>query len=327
MERTYAASRMVVKGLVLGLMLATPGASEGQGLPAFAPLNPVAGSRSGLHFQPFRPAAPGRWVSAFALDYGSVMEYNQLPSANYVLDSEVLRLSLGISRDLGSRTFLTLNASAMGAYGGFLDGFLDWYHGALGIRFNERERRPKDRFQYSIALPDGRTVARTGSDLFLGDVAVGLGVRLNPSLQTVLSLTLPTSTGPEGYGRGVPSLALLTTMRSLIDARMAYEGSVGLGFTPTHGPMADLQRTAFMAVSSGLRYRVWGSQSLFANLFYHSPYYQSTGLPALDRRELSLDFGWIQETRGGGEWRVGLTEDLEPGGPGVDLVLRVGRTF
>jgi len=66
---------------------------------------------------------------------------------------------------------------------------------------------------------------------------------------------------------------------------------------------------------------------VFANLFYHSPYYHGTTLPALDGRELSLDFGWILQTGGGGEWRLGLTEDLEPKGPGVDLVFRLGRTF
>ena len=82
-----------------------------------------------------------------------------------------------------------------------------------------------------------------------------------------------------------------------------------------------------LAVSSGLRYRLWGNQSLYGNLFYHSPYYHDTTLPALDRRELSLDFGWMLQTRGGGEWRVGMTEDLEPGGPAVDLVFRLGRTF
>jgi hypothetical protein len=108
---------------------------------------------------------------------------------------------------------------------------------------------------------------------------------------------------------------------------MLYEGGFGAGFTPAHGALADRQHTGFIGVSSGVRHRLWSSQSLFANLFYHSPYYHGTGLPALDRRELSLDFGWMLTAGDGGEWRVGLTEDMEPGGPGVDLVLRVGRTF
>lgn len=330
--RTYAALRRVVKGMA-GLVLAAcplsacPLSAWAQGLPALVPLNPVASSRSGLYFQPYREPAPRRWVSSAQLDYGSIIEYNQFSSATYVLDTEILRLSFGASRDLGRRTFVSISGSAQGAYGGFLDGFLDWYHGALGIRVSEREQRPQDRFLYSVTLPDGRTVARSSNSLFLGDVRVGLGVRLSPGLQTVLSLTLPTSTGPEGYGRGVASLSALTTLRAPLDSRMMYEGGLGLGVTPTHGELSGYQRTTFLALSSGLRYRIWGSQALYGNLFYHSPYYEGTSLPALDRRELSLDFGWIMETRAGGEWRVGLTEDLEPAGPGVDLVLRVGRSF
>ena len=75
----------------------------------------------------------------------------------------------------------------------------------------------------------------------------------------------------------------------------------------------------------GSRWRFWGRQSLYANLFYHSPYYHDTTLPALDRRDLSLDFGWILATRSGREWRIGLTEDLEPSGPGDRSHVPAGR--
>ena len=345
MVRTYDPARRVVKGmgayllrmarhtvlwpraLLLVVVLVTPRPIQAQGLPEFGPLNPVAASRSGLYFQSFRESDPGRWRHSAALDYGSVIEYNRLGQADYVLDSEVLRLSFDASRDVGRRTFLALSVSLGGAYAGFLDGFLDWYHARLGIRVGEREQRPQDGFLYSVTLPDGRTVSRSKRDLFLGDVRAGLGFRVNSQLQSVLSVTLPTSTGPEGYGRGVPSLAVLNTLRAHLMAGLIYEGSLGVGVTPAHGRLADLQNTAMLAVSSGLRQRIWGNQSLFGNLFYHSPYYHDTSLPALDRREFSLDFGWILQTRGGGEWRVGLTEDLEPGGPGVDLIFRAGRTF
>lgn len=341
MGRTYGPPSSIVKWrsllpvphprtaplLFLLLLLATPAAGWGQGLPELAPLNPVGSSRSGLYFQPFRDPAPGRWIAAIALDYASLIEYNELPQASYVLDSEVLRMSLGLSRDLGSRTFLALGASVDGAYAGFMDGFLDWYHRALGIKVSERDSRPKDQFLYTIALPDGSTVSRARSDLFLQDVRVGLGIRHSPMLQSVVSLTLPTATGPAGYGRGVPSVSLLNTLRAQLAPPLVYEGSFGLGFTPSHGSLPSRQREAFVAATSGLRVHLWGRQSVFANLFYHSPYYHDTTLPSLDRRELSLDFGWILHTRQGKEWRIGMTEDLEPGGPGVDLVFRFGRTF
>ena len=345
MERSYGLSRRLVKAmgaylagvirfstvvpasLLLLLQLADPRAGWSQGLPAYVPLNPVASSRSGVYFQPFRDHGSSRWSTAVALDYASIIEYNRLDYADYVLDSEILRLSFGAVRNLGPRTFLQINASIGGAYSGFLDGFLDWYHGTLGIRISERENRPQDRFLYTLTLPDGRSVSRSESPLFLGDMSIGFGVRHGSRLQSVLSITLPTSTGPDGYGKKVPSVAVLNTYRAAVTPRMVYEGSIGLGFTPAQGSLASLQSTAFVAVSSGVRHRFLGNQSLFANLFYHSPYYHGTRLPALDRRELSLDFGWILSTRSGAEWRVGLTEDLEPGGPGVDLVLRVGKTF
>jgi hypothetical protein len=315
------------RAMLLAVVLAGPVAAAAQGLPEFSPLNPVASSRSGLYFQPLRGAVPGRWVTALGLDYGSTIEYNQRSSADYVLDSELLRVSLAASRDLGSSTFIILNASTGGAYSGFLDGFLNWYHGALGIRMAERDRRPLDRFLYTIMLPDGLSVSRTHSALFLEDVRVGFGVRLHSAIQSVLSVTLPTATGPQGYGRGVPSLSLLNTAGGWVNPRLYYEGSLGLGFTPTHGSLGEVERETFLALTSGFRLAIWGRQSLYANLFYHSPYYHDTTLPSLDRREVSLDFGWIVAPRRGGEWRLGMTEDLEPSGPGVDLVFRIGRSF
>jgi hypothetical protein len=321
-------TRLILPHLIaLVLLLAAPRAGRSQGLPGFAPLNPISSSRSGLYFQPFRDPGPRQWIATLGVDYGSVIEFNRLPEAGYVLDSELLRLSLGLSRDLGSWSFLTVDAALGGAYAGFMDGFLDWYHGALGITVSEREHRPRDRFLYLITLPDGRSVSRARSDLFLQDTRIGLGVRYTSGLQSVVSLTLPTSTGPAGYGRGVPSLGLLNTVRAGLNPDLTYEGSLGIGFTPSHGRLLDSQLEVFVALTSGFRARVWGRQSLYANLFYHSPYYRATTLPALDLRELSLDFGWILQTRRGREWRIGLTEDLEPGGPGVDLILRLGRTF
>ena len=312
---------------LLSVLLSAASTASAQGLPEFAPLNPMASSRSGLYYQPYRDPAPGRWIVAFGIDYASVIEYNRLPQADYVLDSELLRLGLGLSRDLGRNSFLLLNAGLGGAYAGFLDGFLDWYHGALGIRVSERESRPRDRFLYTLTSPDGSSFSRSRRDLFLEDVRLGLGLRASSRFQTVFSLTLPTSTGPDGYGRGVPSLAVVNTLRVPVRRQLMYEGSLGLGFTPAHGSLPEGQRTVFLQATSGLRWRIWGGQSVFANLFYHSPYYHDTTLPALDGRELSLDFGWIFPNRQGQEWRVGLTEDLEPGGPGVDLIFRVGRTF
>jgi hypothetical protein len=279
-------------------------------------------------FQPYLDPAPNRWRIGLRLDYGSAIEYNvPAPEPSWLLDAELMRLEIGVVRDLGPRTFALAELPILGAYNGFLDGFLEWYHDLFGIEMPEREARPRNAFAYDLTTPDGIQVVRDRSDLFLGDLRLGVGYRYNAVLQTVGSVTLPTSIGPDGYGRGTVSVNAVTTLRTPLSSRFTYEGSVGVGFTPHQGELAEFQRELFLSATSGLRFRFWGRQSLFANFLYHSPYYENVTLPALDRRELSLDFGWILATKGGREWRIGMVEDLEPSGPGIDLVFRLGGSF
>ena len=313
--------------LALLLLLVLAESAPAQGLPPFRPINPVATSRSGIAFEPLHAPRPGRWSADVGIEYASTIEYNVLPQASFLLDSELLRVRAALSRELGAGRFLLAEAELLGAYDGFLDGFLEWYHDLLGIEIPERERRPNNRFLYASDLSGGGPLLRRPGDLFLGDVRLGLGLRTMSRVQSVLALTLPTNSGPPGYGRGVISASLLNTARLPLTPRLVFEGSVSGGYTPSHGPLAAWQRELFIAGSSGLRWRVWGRQSLYGHLLVHSPYYHRTTIPALDRRDVALDFGWILAGTGGRELRVGMTEDLEPGGPAVDLVFRVGGRF
>jgi hypothetical protein len=333
MERSYGAALGFVKpglscgvppfAVALAFLVLLPTAATAQGLPAFRPINPVAASRTGLGFEPFRELAPGRWQVDVGVEYASTIESNQISEASFLLDSELLRARATVHRAFSPRAFLLADVELLGAYDGVLDGFLEWYHGLLGIEIPERERRPKNDFLYAADLPGRSPVLRRPGDLFLGDLRLGAGFRLHPQLQSVLSLTLPTNSGPPGYGREVISASLLNTLRLPLTPRLLLEAGLAGGYTPATGRLEAVQRELFAAGNAGLRWRVWGGHSLFGNLFLHSPYYQDAGIPALDRRELSLDFGWILAGQDGRELRVGMAEDLEPGGPAVDLVFRL----
>jgi hypothetical protein len=317
----------LLAALLLAATLPTP--ARAQSLPAYAPINPVAAGRSPLSFEPFRPCRPGRWGVTADLSYASTIESNFLPAATYLLDTELLRFRLGVSRDLGPRTFVLADAELLGAYAGFLDGFLDWYHGLLGIDMPERDRRPHDAFGYVVMVRGEPVVRRRPDDAFLGDVRLGVGLRVHPAIQSVAVMTLPTSTGPSGYGRGVVTVGVLNTAHLALTrgGGLIGEGSLGIGFAPSHGALSDLQHEVMASASVGGRLRLFGRQSLYGNLFYHSPYYHDTTLPGLDRREVSLDFGVLVGGVGGSEWRIGMTEDPEPGGPAVDLVFQLGGKF
>ncbi len=299
-----------------------------QGLPPYASMNPMVISRTGLSTQPY--VAPGRrWRVTALLDYASAIEYGAPPAtaAAYLLDAELLRANVTVTRALGPRSFLVGETSMNGAYNGFLDGFIDWYHDLFHFPTGARKIRPRNEFGDSLSIPGGPRVVRSRSGAYLGDVRLGAGFRHSSHWQTVVSVTLPTNTGPEGFRRGTVSANAVTTLRSDFGGRFTYEGTLGAGLTPSHGDLAAYQHSVFLMVSQGVRGHITGPMHLYTNVIYHSALYHDTGTTELDARELTIDLGGIFRFRKGPEWIVGLTEDLEPSGPAIDVSFRLGARW
>lgn len=314
---TGRAAALVISLFPAGSMLAA------QGLPPYASMNPMVQRRTGLASLPL--VEPGhRWRMTWLADYASTIEYTELPAVSYLQDAELLRLQATMVRMVGRRGFVLMSAELQGAYDGFLDGFLNWYHDFTGLQVAARKLRPDNAFGYRIALADGRSAHYAPSDAFLGDLRLGGGFRHSRHWQTAAWITLPTSTGPDGFRKGVASFNATTTLKSDFGGRFTYEGTLGGGYTAASGDFPDLQHTTFLMITQGLRGRVTGPFHLYANLIYHSALYHDTGAQALDARELTIDTGGIFKFRRGPEWLVGLTEDLEPSGPAIDVAFRLG---
>ncbi len=307
------------------LLLAHP--LPGQGFPPHEPLNPTSRSRSGLLAAPFEGFVPGRWRGGLAFEYGNAIDSDTGSTRSYLLDAELMRTTIWAAHDLSPRLFVRGDASVTGSYAGFADAFFVWYHGLIHFRQPERAARPRNQFAYEFRLPDGRQVTRPASALAIGDLRATVGRRFGQSLQSVVSLTLPTASGPEGYGRGTISLSTVQTVHVELSPRITYEGTLGLGLTPRHGQLSPYQRTVFASLSAGMAVRLWGAQSIYGSLYFHTPYYHDTHLRSLDSRELTADFGWVARERNGRGWYVVFTEDLAPGDPGIDLILKLGRTW
>ena len=306
-----------------------PAAAHSLGaLPALAPLNPNASSRSPLFAPSFFEPHHG-WQSTIAVEYGSAAEAARrlggIVSSRYLLDAEYLRATLGLARDLTPSTFLIGQLEVMGAYDGMLDGLLDWFHSRVGIQMHVRDDRPRNHFADTLRVGTASTV-RAKSSLFLGDLRATVGRRLGAHNQTMLTITMPTSTA-EGYGRGTPSLGVLHAAQYTIRRRLTIAGTAGVGVAPSHGPLADAQRQLFFSGSTGLRLRLWGGQSAYYSLFAHSPYYRNTGMSDLEAAEVTHDFGWITRTATGREIRLGVAEDTHRDDPSLDVIFKVGATW
>ena len=320
---------MRLEPAVLGAMLfavAAVARLPAQELPVLHPLNPAAESRTGLYYQPFIEPSR-RWHFALSGEYGSMAELGFRLFAmdtTWLLDAEAYRVSLEASRAVSGRSFVVIEGGVGGVYAGGIDGFVNGFHNLFGIPFPEREARGKNTFAYRYVFADGRTLRRKAAPFYLTDLRVGFGTHISRRLQSVIALTLPTNTSGAGYGRETVSASLLNTLRVPVTSRLFYEGSLNLGVTPRQGDLSRLQRTTFVAATSGFNWRFGRRVSTFANLLLHSSYYHDTGVSGLDDADLTLDFGWALRTGGGRQWRIGMTEDLFPSGPAVDLNFRVG---
>lgn len=296
------------------------------GLPAFVPINPAVTGRSPLFLPAWNEPSPS-WTWSGGFDYASAIESDRAGGREYLLDAELLRLTLGAGHDLGRRYHVGATVALEGVYAGWLDGFFNWYHNLFGFSIPARDRRPNDVFAWTGAFPDGSTIDRPPTDLSLGDLRLSATRRHSSRLQSTLVATLPTHTGPDEYGRGTVGLALVNVLRIPLGRSANWESGAGAGWTPRHGELRAYQRQWFGQVSSGLRFTLLGRLSAFGTLYYHTPVYEGTGFAELDRRQLSLDFGWILTTKGGRQWRVGMTEDISPTGTAIDAIFRIGTTW
>ena len=313
--------------VLLGGMI--PLGLEAQGLPTFHQLNPVVESRSGLYFQPFRPAKAGLSVD-LGLNYGSAIELavNRVNGDSVLLiDAEFMRINLGLRHDLGDRNYVAAELFAGGSYDGIFDKAINAYHSLFGIKFVEREHRPTNEFAYRVRAPDGQLLVRDKSALYFGDLRLTAGRRLRSNWQAELSVTLPTSTAPAGYGIGTVSANAMTAVRLPLGKHFVYQGTAGVGVTPTHGELSDWQHQLFVLATSGLSLRLGQRNSIFANLIVQSPDYVGSLARGLNNAEMDLDFGWVLTTRSGREWHISFTEEPQPSGPAIDLMLRAGVSW
>ncbi len=305
--------------------LLVPVALAAQDLPPYVPVNPVLASRSPLYAQPFIPAHRG-WLVRTVLDYSNAVEVDESSDGRtYTFDAEVLEADLWVTRDVSRHLFVIGDVPLRGGYNGFLDQALNWYHDLIGIPVPARKTDPRNTFIWDFTLPGGDRIVRQPPGTFLGDVRLGAGARFG-RVALLATATLPTtSTHSPGWGRHTVSGNLTANARLATSSRIALDAGASIGATLTNGALAAYQRTLFAGGFVAGRWRFAGNQSVFGTVWTQSGNWKNTGFDALDAPEVTLDFGFLLHvTPRAPELQLGLTEDLYPRGPAVDVGFKVG---
>jgi hypothetical protein len=306
--------------------MAGAGPAAAQGLPPWRSSNPMVASRSALGFVPVADSLAG-WRFGFAFDYANMIEMNLRKRAEMTVDLEMPRLEIALARSVGRKVQVAVAVPVLAAYGGVLDNAVQAWHDFFGFQEHQRESRVPGQFDYFVVFPDGQIVNEPSTGMFLGDVRLTAAVQPARGWQATFTIALPTSTGPEGLGLSTAGVAATTGYRSRPLGRLTVEGSAGIGYTPRSGELSGYQETLFIGGSGGATFRFWGQQSVYANVWAHSPVYSGTTMNALDQADLSLDFGFLLKVGGGPVITAGMVEDIYAYGPGVDMVFRLGARW
>ena len=140
-----------------------------------------------------------------AAEYSNTFFDHQNEHWDVLMDMEILVAEVSLVYSPAERIALRLDLPLVSMGGGFLDGFLENYHDALGVSNYGREKRPKNEYGYQVTK-DGLTwVHGEQGTLEIADMVVSTqydvmkahgGLNMTGSL--MMSLKLPTGDPDRG---------------------------------------------------------------------------------------------------------------------------------
>ena len=300
------------------LMTAYPALAAGRTpAPANQPFAVPNQSPLALSLVPFTPTSAAQGPAGSSLNvtaaYSSIFVQQSSRAANLDLDMELGYLSLGYAYTLHPRVRLGLELPAAFYWGGFMDGFIESYHRALGLPNGGRENAPQDQVHFDVSSRGKRIVSQDGSTQAVGDLRLKGAWLLwedgGPAVSLVGQVSLPTGDPDKGLGAGgaIPALGLsgdLPLGRFALNANAMY---FHLGSTSLLDP---LEPNDVWAGSLSLGWAWSNALTLRGQLNGATALVNDTGVEGLDNAMLQVLLGVQFKPSQGQLVSLAFAEDL-----------------
>lgn len=243
---------------------------------------------------------PARRVEgALAIDYSSVYVNSRVRNFSALIDMEAAILTAACS--VGVTPDLTVSARVplVSMNEGFMDGFLENYHEALGLPNYGREKRSKNSFAYDLRKNGQSWFDSASGGLHLADSTLSAKLRLfegraeNPlSASLMYTLKVPTGDPDHGFGSGGwdHGLFLLSAVRWRQVVLHFGTGGTLLASPDTMGPEIEVQPTAGLLF--GAEYVYSQALSIILQIDGYTSPLRDTGVPELDNSSMQLGLGF-----------------------------------
>jgi hypothetical protein len=230
-----------------------------------------------------------------------------------ILDGETALLRVSHRRGLGDGWDLSIDVPLLDQDGGFLDGWIQDWHGWFGLPNGGREQAADDRYQYYYQRGAAVLLDETRGDTGLGDVSVGLGRTLGSSAALRGMIKLPTAdAGPLAGGNTGGALWLELALP--VPAGWAGYFSAGGSYQELGDILPAQQKREVYFGGIGLLAPLTQTTRLVAQVQGHTRLYGDSEVSPLRRRGVPLTVGLQFATGGGGTIDIGFQEDLSVNG-------------
>lgn len=192
-----------------------------------------------------------------------------------IFDGETTRYSLAVEYGWQERWSLRLTVPWIMHRAGFLDGAINSWHEAFGLRDGGREVFPKDQFRFQYRSSSHEVSSLSGGDS-VGDIRLEVNRRLfqSPDHAAALTLGYKAATGEVKYFTGSGSEDIFATLRysgkGLWQTPLSWHTQVGVTWAGTSELLGPNQRRSLWFAGLGFEWPVANRWSVLAQFDSHS---------------------------------------------------------
>lgn len=235
-----------------------------------------------------------------------------------MLDGETLRSTLSLYRGFTANFEAGLELPIVSHSGGFLDGFIEGWHGFFGLPNGTRAQEPENRLLYFYKKNGGTRLQVSDSSTGIGDLRLTGATQLYSGGDTSLALRglmkFPTGDSRDLAGSGSTDLALWLSADRHFDlgnwGEAALFGSLG-GLAMTDGDVLRGQQRNFVGYGSlGAGWSPLEKLALKFQFSSHSPFYRGSDLVEVDAFSTMLVVGGTIAFSEKTALDIGVSEDV-----------------
>lgn len=277
----------------------------------------------------------GTWQLSLSVDYSSVHVNQRSTNWEALIDMEMG--AVAVMLEYGAADFLTISFEApfVSMSKGFMDGFLENYHNALGVPNYEREKRPKNEFGYDMREKGRPWFNAEPGGLHPADSVLSAKIPLlkeapdrSFSASMVYAVKLPTGDYTRGFGSGRFDHGIFVLTKTRISPVIVYFNSGGSLIAPPKTAGAHVETAPSIAVFLGVEYPATERLSLMAQVNAYTSPIKNTDIPQLDDPGVELGLGFNYGLLPSSSLEFAFCEDLIAlGAPDFNIHLRFTHRF